>query len=390
MATRIGIVGGGQLGRMLTLAAHPLGLAVTVLDPTPGCPAAQVGAAQVVGGIREPAAIRRLAAAVDVVTWEVEHIDAGTLEALEREGHLVRPSPVMLATVRDKLAQKQLFAAAGVPVPAAEPFPAEPTPAAVEELFGALGRPVVVKARMGGFDGRGNAVFDGDLDGLARALGDDWAALYAEEVVAFDAELAVVAARGAGGEVAAYPTIRTTQRDGICHSATVPAGVGAGLEAAAQRVAAQVLDVLGGAGVFAVEMFAVRDRVLVNEVAPRVHNSGHLTIEAFATSQFEQHLRAVAGLPLGATTPRAPAAAMVNVLGRPDGGGPAGGDGSAGERAAGGGAGVAAALGRPDVHLHLYGKEPRPGRKVGHVTALGDDPDETLARAGAARAALPL
>ena len=377
MGTRVGIVGGGQLGRMLTLAAHPLGIAVTVLDPTPGCPAAQVGATQLVGGLHDADAIARLADAVDVVTWEIEHIDAGALADLEAQGHVVRPSPSGLAAVQDKFAQKQLVAAAGIEVPPFAAFPADPTPAALDDLFARLGRPVMVKARRGGFDGRGNAVFDGDLDGLAAALGDDWAALYAEAMVPFDAELAAVTAVGVDGW-AAYPAIRTTQADSICHTAVCPADLPDGQQAAAVDLGRRVAEAVGGWGVFATECFLVGDRVVFNEVAPRVHNSGHLTIEAFATSQFEQHLRAVTGMPLGSTTPRAPAAAMVNVLGRPAGD-PAGEPG-----------GEAAALAEPDVHLHLYGKASRPGRKIGHVTALADDPVEALARATRAREALPL
>ena len=372
---RIGIVGGGQLGRMLTLAAHPLGLAVTVLDPTPGCPAAQVGAAQIVGALHDPAAIRALAEQVDVVTWEVEHIAADALVDLEAQGHVVRPSPRMLAAVQDKLAQKRLVAAAGVEVPAHREFPSKPNPAALEELFATLGRPVIVKARYGGFDGRGNAIFDGDLEALAGALGDNWGDFYAEQLVPFDSEVAVVVARGASG-CADYPIIRTTQCDGVCNTAVVPAGVASAVEAAARHTARRVLGALDGWGVFAVELFVAGDSVLFNEVAPRVHNSGHLTIEASTTSQFEQHLRAVAGLPLGRVETLAPAAAMVNILGRREDAPTTGS--------------LAGALAVGGAHVHLYGKASRQGRKIGHVTALGSHAAEALDVATRAREALAL
>jgi 5-(carboxyamino)imidazole ribonucleotide synthase len=381
---RVGIVGGGQLGRMLTLAAHPLGLAVTVLDPDPGCPAAQVGATQIVGRLDDPAALAALSAATDVVTWEIEHIDADALVALEAGGVLVRPSPSMLAAVQDKFAQKQLLAGAGIAVAATVAFPplgasAAPDRAAfLVSLVGRLGDPVVVKARRGGFDGRGNHVLSGGdpdaLGALTATLGDDWSALYAEASVPFVAEVAVIVARDAAGATVAYPTLRTVQEGGICHTVSVPAGLDPAIDAEAQDLGRRTVALLDGPGVFAVEMFVTPDAVVVNEIAPRVHNSGHLTIEAAATSQFEQHVRAVAGLPLGPTTLRTPAAVMVNVLGRREGPAPS--------------EGLGAALALPDTHVHLYGKTSYPQRKIGHVTALGADAAEVAARALAAREAL--
>jgi 5-(carboxyamino)imidazole ribonucleotide synthase len=271
---------------------------------------------------------------------------------------------VTLATVQDKLAQKQLLAAHGIPV---GPF----APSVEPDRTGGF----VVKARFGGFDGRGNLVVDTlDPAAVAEAFGD--VPVYVEDRLPFDRELAVVVARDRAGRTAAYPVVETVHVHGICDTVTAPAAVDARTRAAAEEVAMATLAVLDGAGVFAIELFVVDDDVLVNEIAPRVHNSGHLTIEACATSQFEQHVRAVTGLPLGATDLRAPAATMVNLLGVSDE--PLGRDGLAG------------ALALPETHVHLYGKDQRPARKIGHVTALGSDVAETTARALRARKELGL
>lgn len=362
MVESIGIVGGGQLGRMLTQAATSLGFRVCVVDPAERCPAAQVGAEQLRAPLTDTGAIDELAARTDVVTWEIEHIPARHLEALAARGVDVQPSPATLATIQDKLAQKQLLAAHGIPV---APFAEAPD---------ALGDgPLVAKARFGGFDGRSNLALDApDPAAIAEAFGDR--PTYVERRLPFDRELAVLVARDRAGRTAAYPVVETVHVDGICHRAVAPAPIGDRLRAAAEELGRATLALLDGAGVFAVELFCVGDDLYVNEIAPRVHNSGHLTIEACATSQFEQHVRAVAGLPLGSAAMRVPAAAMVNVLGTRDE--PLRLDGLAG------------ALAVPDVHVHLYGKDPRPERKIGHVTAVGADLADAIDRATKARAEL--
>ena len=361
MTGTIGIIGGGQLGRMLTQAALPLGFRVVVVDPAEDCPAGQVGAEQIRAPLSDTDAIDRLAAQCDVVTWEIEHIPASHLQTL---AVTVEPSPATLATVQDKLAQKQLLAASGIPV---GPFAPSVDPGRAGGF--------VVKARFGGFDGRANLVLDTlDDAAVARAFGD--APVYVEDRLPFDRELAVIVARDRAGRSVAYPLVETVHVNGICDTVTAPAAVAPRVRAAAEEVARATLAVLDGAGVFAIELFVVGDDVFVNEIAPRVHNSGHLTIEACATSQFEQHVRAVAGLPLGATDLRVPAATMVNLIGASDE--PLGRDGLAG------------ALALLETHLHLYGKDQRPARKIGHITALGTDPEETTARALRARKELGL
>lgn len=374
MHDRIGIVGGGQLGRMLTQAAKPLGFQVTVLDPGAGCPAAQVGALQVVGELGDPDAVARLAQGSDVVTWEIEHIPAKVLQALEDGGHRIEPSPATLAVIQDKLVQKQLLSGHGLPVADHAGFDMGGGGSVAERLRSVvdrLGGDVIIKARTGGYDGRGNFRADEVVERQDEMTVDDLHGLYAERVVPFACELSVVVARGRGGELAIYPTAETVHVDDICHTVSTPARISPRQEAAAQEVAHETLALLCGAGVFAIEMFAVEDGVMINEIAPRVHNSGHHTIEANVTSQFEQHIRAITGLPLGSTAPRAPAAAMVNVLGR--------------RHEPLSLSGLDRVLALADTHVHLYGKSCQPGRKIGHITVLGDSVEAVLERAERAR-----
>ena len=360
---RIGIIGGGQLGRMLVKAANRLGCTCVVLDPTPDAPAAQVAGRQIVADSHDPRALRELATAVDVTTFDIEDIDAAILSKLAAEGHHIRPDPGLLAEIQDKLRQKQRLTRAGIPNAA---FAAADAPEA--EAFAAFGYPLVQKARRGGYDGRGVAVL--------RDAGDLPAALpvpsLIERFVPAAMELAVIVARGEDGEVRPYAPVEMVFRPGenILEMLLAPARVPAPVAEAARRLATATVTALGGVGIFGVEMFLTEaGELLVNEVAPRTHNSGHYTIEACMTDQFAQHLRAITGLPLGATDQLAPAA-MINLLG-------AGGESGPSEVR-----GLRAALGIPGVSVHLYGKaSTRPFRKMGHVTVLDADIERARAKA---------
>ena len=369
MIETIGIVGGGQLGRMLTEAAQPLGYRVTVVDPTPNCPAAQVGAEQIQAGLQDEAAVSELADRTDVITWEIEHIDSSALLDLQSAGYNVQPDPETLKTIQDKLVQKDFLRWRGLPV---ADFRAIDHEQSLQEAVINLGGSLIIKSRTGGYDGRGNLVYRGQtIDELHAALGQN---LYAERMVAFDKELSVVAARDVHGTIALYPTVETEHEDNICHTVISPAAVDPKINQEAQDIARETLRFLGGAGVFAIEMFSTDQGVLINEIAPRVHNSGHHTIEANTTSQFEQHIRAVTGMPLGSTALRASAAVMVNILGKRE------------EPLTRQGLDTLLAL--PDTHPHFYGKPSRRARKIGHITVLADSVEEALARAQTARDAL--
>lgn len=366
---RIGIVGGGQLGRMLGIAAKQLGFTVAVVDPNPNSPAGQVVDRQILGHYTDPAAIRALADISDVLTVEIEHIDVAALAEAEARVP-VHPSPATLRLIQDKFAQKAFLRDAGVPVADFAPIDRA---ADLAEAARAFGFPLLLKSRFGAYDGRGNALIrnEAEIDaGLAKLGG---ANLYCERFVPFVKELAVVGARGAAGEIELYEPVETVHRNNICHETIAPAPIAAEVAEKATSLARIAVDQLRGAGVFAVELFLTESgEVVVNEIAPRVHNSGHWTIEGAETSQFEQQIRAVTGLPLGSTA-RVQPAAMVNLLG--DRSGPVNLTG------------LAAALAVPNAHVHIYGKaETRPERKMGHLTATAETADLALERARQAAA----
>ncbi|HSL10152.1 MAG TPA: 5-(carboxyamino)imidazole ribonucleotide synthase [Actinomycetota bacterium] len=344
---RVGIVGGGQLGRMLALAAHPLGIAVTTLDPAETSPAAQVAPA-IVGGYGDLGSLERLARASDVATYEFENVPVEAASFLA-DRVPVRPGPEALAAAQDRLAEKTLFEAVGLPVP---PFAAVHDLESLRAAIDDVGLPAVLKTRRLGYDGKGQAVLRDALraDDAWRAVGEQPSIL--ERFVPFRRELSVVAARGVDGAVAAYPLVENEHRDGILRVSRAPADVDEATRAAAEGHARAVLERLGYVGVLAIELFDVDGGLLGNEMAPRVHNSGHWTTEGAVTSQFEQHLRAVCGLPLGDASPRG-SSGMVNLIGAA----PSRED----------------VLAVPGAHLHLYGKQPRPGRKIGHVTVVAQD-----------------
>jgi 5-(carboxyamino)imidazole ribonucleotide synthase len=360
---RIGIIGGGQLGRMLVKAAKQLGCACVVLDPTPGSPAGQVSGQQIVADSHDRDALLALARQVDVITFDIEDIDVAVLASIAEQGHRILPSCELLAEIQDKLRQKQLLTRLGIPN--AEFVPCDAVDA---EQLARFGYPLVQKARRGGYDGRGVVVM--------RSAADADQALpvpsLLERFIPAAKELAVIVVRGQDGEVRSYEPVEMCFRSGenILDMLLAPARVDPDTAGAARRLAVETVTALGGVGIFGIEMFLTADgSLLVNEVAPRTHNSGHYTIEACISDQFEQHLRAITGLPLGLTDQMRPAA-MINLLGAPGATGPPVVQG------------LRAALAIPGVSVHLYGKaETRPFRKMGHVTVL--DPDIETARAKA-------
>jgi 5-(carboxyamino)imidazole ribonucleotide synthase len=365
----IGILGGGQLGRMLALAARELGYRVVALDPDPHAPAAGVADHLEVGTYDDVAAAQRMAATADLVTYELEHVGQPVVTQLDARGRPVRPGPYPLKLTADRLAERRF-------VEANEGHVAEwrevAGPSDVLEAAAELGYPLRLKAIRGGYDGRGQARLDttADIESLDGRIG--WPALIEREL-AFECELSVVIARSVDGVTRPFPVARNRHDRGILVETVVPAGVPPEVEAAATTLAETLATSMGLVGTLTVEMFLMPDgRLLVNELAPRVHNSGHWSIEGATTSQFEQHLRAICGLPLGSVEMRAPAAAMVNLLGE-------------GAPRPAHPTGIYEALQVPDAHLHVYDKaNVFERRKMGHVTALGATPDEALARARAA------
>ena len=362
----LGIVGGGQLGRMLAEAAAPLGVEVIVLDPTPECPASPVAREQIVGEFDDPDAIRELAAASDALTFEIELADPDLLESVADEYDVpVNPDPGTLRTIQDKLVQKEALADAGIPVPEFIGVGGEKDlKLAVEELDG-----VMLKAREGGYDGRGNTPVQEPSE-AAAALEELGVDTMAEAFVPFERELSVIGVKGADG-VDTYPVTETIHEEEILRASVSPARTDDAVAERAREVATDVLEFLDGYGVYGIELFETQDgEILVNEIAPRPHNSGHWTIEGARTSQFENHVRAVLGWPLGPTELAEPTVS-VNILGDVDEPEPATLYN------------VDSVLADADANLHWYGKkQARPLRKMGHITVTDPeaDADETDAR----------
>ena len=359
----VGIIGGGQLGKMMTQAAKRMGCPVHILDPTPSSPAAQLADRETIASFDDPVALAELVTSCDVTTYDIEHIAVAALEALWNEGHHIYPSPRVLAVIQDKLAQRGLFNGAGIPQPRFEPMPV-PDP----DFMRRFGFPLVQKARHGGYDGKGVNVLRSEAD-IDQALPVD---SFLEPLLDLDKELAVMVARSREGAITTYPVVEMVFEPtaNLLDLLLSPARISAELTRRAQELAVRTVQALSCVGVYGVEMFLTRSGdLLINEVAPRPHNSGHYTIEACHTHQFEQHLRAVLGLPLGSTTQMAPAA-MVNLLGEPHAHG----------RAAV--IGLHEALAIPGARIHIYGKaETRPFRKMGHATVLADDIETAAERA---------
>jgi 5-(carboxyamino)imidazole ribonucleotide synthase len=345
---KIGILGGGQLARMIALAGHPLGLSFRVLEPGAN-PSAAAVAEHVRGGWDDPAALDRFADGLDVVTYEFENVPVAAAARLAARLPVL-PPPRALEVAQDRLAEKRFFRQHGIDT---APFLPVDDADALRSAVAELGLPAVLKTRREGYDGKGQIVLhdEAEVQTAWQRLGGR--ALILEAFVPFRRELSVVAVRGQGGDVRAWPITENVHRDGILRTSRAPAALEPALRGTAERYARTVLEGLGYVGVLAIELFDTGQGLLANEMAPRVHNSGHWTIEGAVTSQFENHARAVAGLPLGSTEPRGHAA-MVNLIGEL----PA----------------IGAALRIDGAHLHLYGKDPRPGRKLGHITCVAADP----------------
>lgn len=373
----VGIVGGGQLARMLAEAATPLGIHVRVLAAATDEGAAEVVPDLTVGNPDDPQAILAFARTVDVLSFDHENVDHGALAELERTGIAVRPG-LKLLSIADKAHQRSTFSAAGLAVPEFLVLDAQQADAldralAFSEEHADDEGLIVLKASRGGYDGRGVWMLRADE---LEAFFDQYsgAPLVLEPKLPLDLELAVLVARNPSGQVEVWPVLETVQVNGMCDEVLLPANVSATLAAEAEHIGRQIAELLEAVGVFAVELFVASGKLLINEIAPRVHNSGHVTIEASATSQFSQHLRAILDWPLGPTHSLSRAAVMANVVGT------AGKDPRESQ---------AVALATvPQAQIHLYGKESRPGRKIGHVTVLGEDLSQCRTSAALAAAAL--
>jgi len=365
----LGILGGGQLGRMLALAARRMGYRVVTLDPSPDSPCGQVADEQITAAYDNPSALRRLGKKCDVVTYEFENIPAASVKRLERAGVPVRPGSRVLEITQNRLAEKRFLNRIGVPT---VPFHEVRTSADAERATRLTGFPAVIKSAGGGYDGKGQAVVRNRAAAQAALSVIKARPLIWEGWADFEKELGVLCVRSLTGEVATYPVSENVHQDNILYTTAVPALISPRKAAEARRMAEKIARALDIVGLFCVEFFLLKDgRLLVNEIAPRPHNSGHYTIDACECSQFEQQLRAVCGLPLGSTRLTTKAAAMVNLLGE-----------GKGDRLAG----VEKILVHREISFHLYGKtEAKAKRKMGHITVRRESVKSALALAKLAR-----
>jgi 5-(carboxyamino)imidazole ribonucleotide synthase len=366
----LGVLGGGQLGRMFVLQARTMGYKVMVLDPDPRSPAGQVADAHLCASYSDPHTLHQLATGCAAVTTEFENVPAEALEHLERSCR-VRPPMRAVAIAQDRIAEKCFLERAGFNTAAFQPVRRE---ADLPAALGQVGLPALLKTSRLGYDGKGQATVDRAEDAAAAFAGLGGVECVLERRLALETELSVVLARGDDGQIAAFPVGENRHRDGILETTVVPARVSRRTAEEARTTAERVAEALDYGGVLGVELFVANGgRIYVNEIAPRPHNSGHYTMDACTADQFEQQLRALCGLPLAAPRLLSPVA-MVNLLGDLWEGGPPR---------------WAEVFSRPGVRLHLYGKaEPRPGRKMGHLNCLAESPDRALALALAARDAL--
>jgi len=360
---RIGIVGGGQLGKMMILEAKRLGFYAVVLDPAADCPASCICDEVIVGSLYEPEGYFKLAKKVDVITYEWENICADSLSKLEEAGHYIYPSVSALKCIQNKYIQKKMLREAGILVPKLEKI------SNIDDMY-AFGFPLMLKTASGGYDGKGVASAKSavDAESAFAQLGGGKVDLFAEELINFEKEISVIACRGIDGVRVIYPVAENIHVNGILDTTIVPARIGADVENKAKKTAEKVMDVFAGVGTCCIELFVTdKGDVYVNEVAPRPHNSGHYTIEACFANQFENHIRAVTGLPLGNVELITPAV-MVNLLGEDSGKAVV--------------YGLKEAYLDPQVRVHVYGKsESKKGRKMGHFTVVDETVEGAVERA---------
>jgi 5-(carboxyamino)imidazole ribonucleotide synthase len=357
----IGILGGGQLAKMSAQAAMRLGFDVAILEKEEYSPAGRMTQHEFVGWVDNSALMRRFARRCDVITLENEFVDHHRLAYLESLGKKVLPSAATIALIQDKLLQKEILSRHGIPVPRFLPVTEKNT---YHDIAILLGTPFLLKSRKMGYDGYGNALVrsDRDFNDAVARLSGRHSSLMAESFIDFSMEIAVMVAR-TRREIRVYPVVETIQKHHICHTVIAPARISRKQKKEAEEIAVESVKAVNGFGLYGIEMFLSNNNgIIVNEMAPRPHNSGHYTIEGCVTSQFENHIRAVLDLPLGSIDMRAKAAVMINLLGKPRPQRPMDC--------------YRTAFGQKNVHLHIYGKRSsRVGRKMGHVTIVGDDID---------------
>ncbi len=366
---KIGIIGGGQLGKMMILDAKRLGFYCITLDPNPTCPSHSISDEHIQAAFDDRDGIRQLAERIDVLTYEFEHIDAPFLNILEDEGYTIYPSPKSLSCIQDKFIQKNKLYEANIPVPE---YKAVDTLDEVKEVVRFFGGQGMLKARCGGYDGKGNALIQSmaHVEEAYHQLGSSSIPLMVERLVPFEKEVSVLVCRSIDGDVVVYPVGENKHKNSILDETVVPARIGEKAYQASLTIAEKVMDVFHGVGMFCVELFITADQeVYVNEVAPRPHNSGHYTIEGCVTSQFEQHIRAITGLPLGSSQLLAPSV-MKNLLGEVT---------TTGEVDV---IGVEQAYEDKEIKVHIYGKtKVSPYRKMGHLTVCNKCLDVALEKA---------
>ena len=358
LSKKVGIIGGGQLGKMMVMEASKMGIQTVILDPSENCPAGYLANGQITAGFDDSQALEELAKMVDVLTYEFEHISVNALKDLEALGFVVYPKARTLEMIQNKYEQKITLQRNNIPL---GKFEKVHNVMDIKAVIHEYGYPIMLKSALGGYDGKGNSIIhnDEDIEKSFMELNGEENSLYVEQYIPFKKEISVLSCRGIDGDIKVYPVAENIHKDSILFETAVPANITSVEEEKAKRIAEDVCEIFGGVGMFCVEMFLTdHGDILVNEVAPRPHNSGHYTIEGCTTSQFENHIRAVVGLPLGETNLLVPAV-MRNILGE---------IGYAGEPYI---IGAYEALSLKGVNLHIYNKaETKPHRKMGHLTAV--------------------